>query len=262
MTHADARDGYLLVLLRRGSWSGHADGRSLVAGPGELTVLDLTRPVSADTTDLDSITVMVSRSMIEAAIAQPPDVHGHALEGAAGRLLAEHLLSLVHHLPAIDRKSAPAVMRATTSLIAAGFASIGAQGEPRSAASIRHRARAYINQNLAAQSLSAETIGNKLAIGRSGLYRAFAPFGGVQAYLRKRRLEAAHALLADPNEQRTITEIAYSLHFVSMPHFSRAFRSRFGYSPRQVRSGAGQTGRSLPAGPLARPPLARRPGTG
>jgi len=78
----------------------------------------------------------------------------------------------------------------------------------------------------------------KLAVGRSALYRAFAPFGGVQAYLRKRRLEAAHALLVDPKEPRSITEIAFGFHFVSMSHFSRAFRSRFGYSPRQARHGA------------------------
>jgi AraC-like DNA-binding protein len=240
MAQADAHDGYLFVFLRDGSWSGDADGVSLVAGPGELIVLDLTHPATADTTDVDSVTVVVSRNAIEAATPEPPAVHGHVLGGAAGRLLAEHLLSLVHHLPAIEEKAAPAVIQATVNLIAASFASIISQGEPRSAASARHRARVHINQNLTLQDLSAETISRKLAMGRSALYRAFAPFGGVQAYLRKRRLEAAHALLVDPKEQRSITEIAYAFHFVSMSHFSRAFRSRFGYSPRQARQGAGQ----------------------
>jgi len=46
--------------------------------------------------------------------------------------------------------------------------------------------------------------------------------------------------LVDPKEQRSITEIAYAFHFDSMSHFSRAFRSRFGYSPRQARQGAGK----------------------
>jgi AraC-like DNA-binding protein len=240
LAQADAHDGYLFVFLRDGSWSGDADGVSLIAGPGELIVLDLTHPATADTTDVDSVTVVVSRNAIEAAMPEAPAVHGHVLEGAAGRLLAEHLLSLVHHLPAIEEKAAPAVIQATVNLIAASFASIGAQGEPRAAISVRHRARVHINQNLTSRDLSAATISKRLAIGRSALYRAFAPFGGVQAYLRKRRLEAAHALLVDPKEPRSITEIAYALHFVSMSHFSRAFRSRFGYSPRQARQGAGQ----------------------
>jgi len=240
LAQADAHDGYLFVFLRDGSWNGDADGVSLIAGPGELIVLDLTRPMTADTTAVDCITMVVSRNAIESAMPDPPAAHGHVLEGAAGRLLAEHLLSLVHHLPAIDEKAAPAVIQATVSLIVASFASIGAQGEPRSTASVRHRARVHINQNLTSGDLSAETISQKLAIGRSALYRAFAPFGGVQAYLRKRRLEAAHALLVDPKEPRSITEIAYGFHFVSMSHFSRAFRSRFGYSPRQARHGAGQ----------------------
>jgi AraC-like DNA-binding protein len=240
MAHADAHDGYLFVFLRDGSWSGDADGVSLIAGPGELIALDLTRPMTADTTDVDCVTMLVARSAIEAAMPEPPAVHGHVVEGAAGRLLAEHLLSLVHHLPAIDEKAAPAVIQATVSLIAASLASIGTSSEPRSAASVRHKARVYVNQNLTSGDLSAATISRKLAIGRSALYRAFAPLGGVRAYLRKRRLEAAHALLIDPKEQRSITEIAYAFHFASTSHFSRAFRSRFGYSPRQARQGAGQ----------------------
>jgi AraC-like DNA-binding protein len=240
MAHADGHDGYLFVFLRDGSWSGDADRVTLIAGPGELIALDLTRPMTADTTDVDCVTMLVARSVIEAAMPEPPAAHGHVVEGAAGRLLAEHLLSLVHHLPAIDEKAAPAVIQATVSLIAASLASIGTSSEPRSAASVRHKARVYVNQNLTSGDLSAATISRKLAIGRSALYRAFAPFGGVQAYLRKRRLEATHALLVDPKEPRTITEIAYAFHFVSIPHFSRAFRSRFGYSPRQARQGAGQ----------------------
>jgi AraC-like DNA-binding protein len=241
MAHTDAHDGYLFVFLRRGSWSGDADGLSVIVGPGELIALDLTRPVTTDSTDIDSVTAVVSRNAIEATMPEPPEVHGRALEGAAGRLLAEHFLSLVHHLSAIDEKAAPAVIQATVNLIVASFASIGPQGEPRSATSVRHRVRTYINQNLTSQGLSPETIGKKLAIGRSALYRAFAPFGGVKAYLRKRRLEAAHALLVDPKEQRSIAEIAYALHFASVPHFSRTFRSRFGYSPRQARRGTRHT---------------------
>jgi AraC-like DNA-binding protein len=246
MVQADAHDGYLFVFLRDGSWSGDADGVSLIAGPGELIVLDLTRPATADTTEVDSITVVVARNAIEAAIPEQPAVHGRVLGEATGRLLTEHLLSLVHHLPAIEEKAAPAVIQATVNLIAASFASIDAPDEPRAAASVRNRVRVHINRNLTARDLSAATISRKLAIGRSALYRAFAPFGGVQAYLRKRRLEAAHALLVDPKEARSITEIAYAFHFISMSHFSRAFRSRFGYGPRQARQGAGQLPKSNP----------------
>src|SRR5258708_5428509 len=65
IVQADAHDGYLFVFLRDGSWSGDADGVSLIAGPGELIVLDLTHPATADTTDVDSVTVVVSRNAIE-----------------------------------------------------------------------------------------------------------------------------------------------------------------------------------------------------
>ena len=41
-------------------------GISLIAGPGELVVLDLAHPATADTTAVDSVTLVVSRNVIEA----------------------------------------------------------------------------------------------------------------------------------------------------------------------------------------------------
>lgn len=60
---------------------------------------------------------------------------------------------------------------------------------------------------------------------------------GVTAYIRKRRLEAIHVLLNDPRDTRSIGEIAYQYGFVSEAHFSRVFRQKFGFSPRQARIG-------------------------
>ena len=55
-------------------------------------------------------------------------------------------------------------------------------------------------------------------------------------YIWAQRLDAARRALCDPAcAARTVSEIAFSLGFNDAAHFSRAFRARFGCSPRDVR---------------------------
>ena len=238
----DGIDHYSLILLRQGSWTGDVDGRMMTIGPGQLVAFDLSRPMVAEGTDADSITVAVVRNAVENVVPRLPDLHGLVLDGAMGRLLADHLLSLVRQLPAMQQEDVPAAVKATIALIAACLTSSETQEPAASAAEldIRHRVRRYIDQHLAAPDLTPDRICRDLTLSRSVLYRAVAPGPGIASYIRTRRLEAVHVLLADPNEHRGIADIAYGFGFVSDAHFSRSFRRRFGYSPREARLGAGR----------------------
>ena len=53
-------------------------------------------------------------------------------------------------------------------------------------------------------------------------------------WLRQRRLEKAHELLL--NTTMTVTDVCYTLGFENLAHFSRLFKSRFGYSPSKSRA--------------------------
>jgi AraC-like DNA-binding protein len=57
---------------------------------------------------------------------------------------------------------------------------------------------------------------------------------GIRAVLLKRRLdEALRLMLADSNDQRSLTDIAKRCGFGGTSQFTRAFRARFGVPPRQ-----------------------------
>jgi AraC-like DNA-binding protein len=87
---------------------------------------------------------------------------------------------------------------------------------------------------------------------RSTLYDICEPMGGVAAFIRKRRLQRIHAIVTRPQEYRLISEVAYRHGFVSNAHFSRAFRSAFGYSPSEARkAGASATQPVEPASDAA-----------
>ena len=237
---ADAQDGYLFALLRQGSWTGDADGVALSVGAGQLVVFDLSRPAAIETSDVDSVTAVIPRTAIGKEMTDTSDVHGRVLDGAAGRILADHFLALARYFSMVDAAMAPTIFNATATLIAASFAALPqaaeADCESNSVVATRYAVRRYVNGKLMAPDLSPDKIGADLKIGRSALYRAFAPLGGVAAYIQRRRLEAIHALLADSKERRTITDIAYSFNFASLAHFSTLYRGRFGCSPRETRA--------------------------
>jgi AraC-like DNA-binding protein len=97
----------------------------------------------------------------------------------------------------------------------------------------------YIDRHLMDDRLSPESLPRQLRMSRATLYRLFADEGGVAAYILGRRLDRCRALLAaDSAGARSIGDIAFSHGFASDAHFSRAFRRRFGMTPREARGTA------------------------
>jgi AraC-like DNA-binding protein len=237
---ADQIDHYIIRVQHQGGWSGDADGHAVDAGVGSVMVLDMARPTTALGTDVDNINVLLPRDALDAML-PPFDMHGLVLHGAAAQLLRSYLVALVDTLPHIPSTSAPDVARATCSLVAACLApSRDALARARAPLELARLAeiRRYIDRNLSAPDLSAETIGKALGLSRSTLYAACEPVGGVAALIQRRRLDRVRAILTDPRDHRRISEIAYQHGFVSRAHFSRAFRDAFGCTPSEAREGA------------------------
>ncbi|SFL37388.1 helix-turn-helix domain-containing protein [Methylobacterium pseudosasicola] len=101
-------------------------------------------------------------------------------------------------------------------------------------------ARAHIVRRLHDPQLGPAEIHAALGVSRAQLYRAFAGTDGVAATIRDARLDLAHRRLAAPRtDGMKIATIAYACGFTDVPTFNRAFRQRFGLSPRALRAGAG-----------------------
>lgn len=93
-----------------------------------------------------------------------------------------------------------------------------------------------IDERLMDPDLDAASLMQALGLSRSSLYRAFQAVGGVNAYIRQRRLQLARDVLAARTGPRpTVGEVAQSHGFASDSHFSRAFRAAFGHSPGALR---------------------------
>ncbi|MFC3050449.1 helix-turn-helix domain-containing protein [Kordiimonas pumila] len=93
-----------------------------------------------------------------------------------------------------------------------------------------------VDESLRDANLSPTKIAKKLGMSRASLYRATAPFGGVQRFITDRRLALAHAILTSGDHKNySITDLAYDLGFNAESTFRRVYKQQYGMSPRATK---------------------------
>ena len=98
-----------------------------------------------------------------------------------------------------------------------------------------------MQRHRADQHLSVGSVAQAVGLSVAHLHRLFRQCEEqpLAHYVWAERLEACKRLLADPAAAgRSVSEIAFGLGFNDAAHFSRAFRARFGASPREWRERA------------------------
>jgi signal transduction histidine kinase/DNA-binding response OmpR family regulator len=93
------------------------------------------------------------------------------------------------------------------------------------------RLLAAIENQIEAGELSVKSLADSMAMDRTHLYRRVQALRGVtpQDLIRKAKLQTAARMLA--GREGTVTEVAYSVGFKSLGHFSDSFRRHFGVPP-------------------------------
>lgn len=206
---------------------------------GSLVVLDLAQPMTSNAGNFDSVTLTIPRGVLDRHCPGMERLHGTCIGGRGlARLLRDHALSLLRHLPEMNTEEADAAAEATAALVSACVApSADRLGQAGGIIdrSLLDRAKRQIETRLLDADLSTATICAAVGTSRSNLYRLFQPAGGVARYVQERRLRSVHAALRNSAERRGIAELAYGAGFSSASHLSRAFRGLFGCSPSDVR---------------------------
>ncbi len=94
------------------------------------------------------------------------------------------------------------------------------------------RIREYIDKNYFDRKLTVQDIANEFQISRSHLYRLFSQVGGVQEYIRKRRLEKLYNdLLRNGVKLKTLKAMAYDYGFSGGNALKRYFHDEYGFDP-------------------------------
>ncbi len=134
---------------------------------------------------------------------------------AVAQSLMDILLTLVHRLPAPTSDA----------------------GHSATQAAILHRICQIVERRLDDPELSPSRVAQVEGISERYLQKLFEGVGdNFTHYVRERRLQRAWVDLSNPAEaHQSISEIAFRYGFNDSAHFSRAFRQRFGSSPREFR---------------------------
>jgi AraC-like DNA-binding protein len=98
------------------------------------------------------------------------------------------------------------------------------------------RIESFARRNLGRADLDPDLIARACGISTRYLHELFRDtHQTIGQWIRTQRLDACHAQLGDPANRLTVTEIAYRFGFSDHAQFSRAFRSHFGMSPKELR---------------------------
>jgi AraC-like DNA-binding protein len=236
----------LLAFQTEGSAIFENERDGVVLKRGDMILLDTTRPYRFRFGgQFRQFVMKVPRDRLAARLPRNGAWLGRPVSATSplGGVLTAHLGAVAAALDAVEPALRPALVDRTLDLIALTFTGAlrdyGGPGSTVQSALIA-RARSFIEARLGDPSLSVGSIAAALGISPGYLHRLFHGAGtSVGDHIRERRFERCRAELADPlHASEHVTEIALRWGFNDMPHFSRAFRRRFGVAPRDYRARA------------------------
>jgi AraC-like DNA-binding protein len=207
-----------------------------------ILALDLNQPFRIQRPAGKVLNFFAPRALVESGLPDAESLHGRVVESKSAlmRIIYDHLDALSRGLPTMSASEAESALRCGIQLMVAAFgkqAKLSGNARAAARAAMFGQVRRFIGANLHKAELSPESLLNRLQLPRSTLYRMFEHEGGLDAYIRNRRLrEAADDLVRHPH--LAVTEIAYGNGFRSASDFTRAFRRAYDMAPQDLRAHA------------------------
>jgi AraC-like DNA-binding protein len=239
---AKGRPRLVLSLLLEGEGLVAQDGRERRVAAGRAYLFDPTRPFRLEA---DAGRVQVMSFPADALRALVPQVDGltaapFGVDEGAGSVFRVMFDELFRLAPRLTQEATDGVTDGLLHVLAAALATVeGPAGLTPSALRHAHkqRIRRFALDHLADPELDVAMVAEGVKLSPRYIHRLFADEPvTLMKWVWAERLERCRRELGTPSLRgRSVGEIAYGWGFNDLAHFSRAFRERFGLSPRQLR---------------------------
>jgi len=241
-----SEDDLLLSLVLDGSLVLHQDGRDATVRPNELYLLDSGRPFSVDVgSSLRLLLVKVRRCELQGRLGDVRALTARPITSSepVASLASGFLTMLPGRVDALDPSTGEKVAQHLLDLTALAF-SLQLQEEGACLSTSRMtmllRLKAIIEARLCDSGLRPAHAAAAAGISVRYANALLAHEGmSLERFIMLRRLQHCRRALEDVMQSsRTVSDIAYSLGFSDMSHFTRRFKAQFGCSPSECRQRA------------------------
>ncbi len=205
-----------------------------------LHLSSLDRPFAGSGSDTHVVSCFIARDLLSSHASLVNLGEGPFIDEWRGGLLMDLILSLRVRLQEGLVADPAGIRNAVLAIFLSAFAP--SADMPPSTRSLvealwQERILRYIRANLGSARLNVDGICRAFQLSRSRLYRLFGGTDGIDATIRRERVEAARRVL-ERGDTRRIHRIAEEFGFPDPSSFSRAFRQHAGLTPTEVREGA------------------------
>jgi AraC-like DNA-binding protein len=241
---APLSDAFLLSLQVEGEMCGRQFGTEVRTRPGDVVLIDATRSWDVSSIgNVSNITLKLPSEKMLALTERPADYCGRAFPHDPNTKAVSAIIIALRD--AIEAAPDAEWDDAYEDVLVSAISTLFPRGASVSEAtvreeSLRRKAIAFIERNLFAPDLDGEQVAAELGVSVRTIQRLFNDNGLTPGkYILDRRIITAGEQLRSGEGASKITDLAYSLGFNDLSHFTRVFRKKFGQSPTEFRDKGG-----------------------
>lgn len=218
-------------------------GMSATLGPGDLVVVDATRPfeLSFDRA-FRQISVTLPQETLAPLLGSPGTATGVRVRGdqGVGAVAVAAVRTLAETAATIDPEAAGALADEIARLVALALRPTPARHPSAGRGLLLQAILDEVERSLDDPALTPARVADRVGVSVRYLHQLFADHGpSFSRWLLLRRLERCRRDLRDPLRAHwSIAAIAFDRGFRDPSHFSRAFRAHYGQTPREARRGS------------------------
>lgn len=228
----DGQESFRFLLPLKGRIHTSSADHESTKLPGDLFFLDDAQQLECSCEFGDVLSLALPRDFLPSQAAR---LHERTLSSGVGRLLGDHMLSLLRNLSTLTEADVPNVVQSTIQLLCAAVTPTPDRLLEASMPfndALKARVQRYIDGHWAEMDLTPAKICREVGLSRSKLYQLFERNGGVTRQIQRKRLFHAYRVLSNPNRRCTrISEIALNHGFSNEKYFYKIFREEFGHTP-------------------------------
>ena len=238
-------DYLMMTVADYGSSSLSQGGWSAELTPGDIVIRDLGKPWQSESReDMGLMLIKIPFSVAARYHSDPERLVGHRLPASDPRVAFASTVIRASKT-ALQSTPDPSWADHLSDVLAGVFRLIchndfgdDAVSLAGSGTSIRRAATTFISRHLCDPELTVAGVADAIGVTPRHLQRAFLDAGlSPRQFILEERLKEAARLLLKGGEGARVLDIAFSVGFNDASHFSKAFATRFGCSPRAFRAG-------------------------